>query len=712
MSQSIFSDDPLDEHSADRLDRTRYAQHVANVVQTVREHGSSSSVLAVVGPWGGGKSTILNMVRQCLNTAGENWRVAEFTPWIYPDIESMQAGFFRELRAVLPKDDQWKKTGETIENLGTAISPLGKFTALLGVDSSEPLKALAKVLAGDTSINKTKELAQEALRKLAEPILLVLDDLDRLSPDELLMVFKLVRFVGRLPNVYYLLSYDEITLTDVLMRTDLAANDRQRARDYLEKMVQVRLDLPALRPQQATALVNDSIDSILNRNTISLGDEDFRRLSSAYYEAMYSRLQTPRAIRRFFAQLDAFYPSVGTEVDFVDFTCLTWIRTFEPDAYQFIHANRNAFTGALKHDRESDSGREYWTDLLKSVGISERRSGPILTLLAAMFLQVRKPFGSSIDAGSYEDLRERRGIGHPDYFDRYFAFGVPSDDIPDSTVRHAFDSSSENFIEAYEVLAQQFMSDTARVTRKMRSLVRRREVDPFDALNFSFTFLQHVPAGGDIFDNPRRSIEYLTRDALMMLSPGEGPSVLSILATSPEVTLHLAWEVARLTRPESTTETPAFQWPGPALSTMSSIVRSSLEGGDWQTIDEVPPDTFRLIWPWNLMSPDDCRAFIQSMLPKWGLLPILERLVPESTLYGSETIVHQLGKLTPQEIARFVDLDDALAELGTELETLPLDSAVGDAWTIEPSPENRRTLVLEALREEQKRRSPPGPTPS
>jgi predicted KAP-like P-loop ATPase len=75
------------------------------------------------------------------------------------------------------------------------------------------------------------------------PVLVVLDDLDRLTPDELPLVFKLVRLVGRLPNVYYLLRYDERTLLDVLRRTDLVGDDEARGRDHLEKMVQVRLDL-------------------------------------------------------------------------------------------------------------------------------------------------------------------------------------------------------------------------------------------------------------------------------------------------------------------------------------------------------------------------------------------------------------------------------------------------------------------------------------
>ena len=75
---------------------------------------------------------------------------------------------------------------------------------------------------------------------------MVLDDIDRLHAEELLMVFKLVRLVGRLPNVYYLLAYDEATVLAVITNTKLAGNDMDRARRYLEKMVQLRLVVPPI----------------------------------------------------------------------------------------------------------------------------------------------------------------------------------------------------------------------------------------------------------------------------------------------------------------------------------------------------------------------------------------------------------------------------------------------------------------------------------
>jgi hypothetical protein len=118
---------------------------------------------------------------------------------------------------------------------------------VVGVDASGTVGLVGALIAGDRSPEKLRAEAADGLAGLEHPILVVLDDLDRLDPDELLFTFKLVRMLGRLPNVYYLIAYDEDTLLDILRRTDLVGDAPGRAQQYLEKMVQVRLDVPPAR---------------------------------------------------------------------------------------------------------------------------------------------------------------------------------------------------------------------------------------------------------------------------------------------------------------------------------------------------------------------------------------------------------------------------------------------------------------------------------
>ena len=286
-TERLFSDDPVDgtEDAPDVLGRRAYAEHVVALLERVRGQ-SESSVLATIAPWGAGKSSVLAMTISLLKARGDanGWLVAEYNPWSYSDLESLVQGFFAELRQALPKDDRWSEARRQLGEFGKAISPLGALGGLAGVDASTILAAAAQKLGGDTSAAATKRKAEESLRAVGRPVLVVLDDLDRLTPQELLLVFKLVRLVGRLPNVYYLLCYDERTLLDVLRRTDLVGGVEARGRDYLEKMVQIRLDLPPLRERQAGSLVDSALSAVITRNDLVLGPEDNHRLSLAYHE--------------------------------------------------------------------------------------------------------------------------------------------------------------------------------------------------------------------------------------------------------------------------------------------------------------------------------------------------------------------------------------------------------------------------------------------
>lgn len=195
MSQrTFFRDDP--DPSIDALERRQFAERTVRALSEVRRQ-STSSVAGLIAPWGAGKSTTLAMIVEGLKEHEITpWTVVDLNPWLYSDVDSLQLGFFVALREALPSDAKWNRTRERIGNFFTAISPAGKVNGLAGVDASSALEAFGQWVAGDVSANALKEKAESKLSELEKPILFVMDDLDRLTPEELLMVFKLVRLVG------------------------------------------------------------------------------------------------------------------------------------------------------------------------------------------------------------------------------------------------------------------------------------------------------------------------------------------------------------------------------------------------------------------------------------------------------------------------------------------------------------------------------------
>lgn len=131
-STRFFNDEPfLDgDGGNDLLGHGRYAEHVIGLLGRVREQ-TETGVLALIGPWGSGKSSVLGRVMGQLQAGdtADDWLIAELNPWLYSDLESLTLALFSEIRAALPDDQRWSEVRQRIGGFGQAISPLGKPSA-------------------------------------------------------------------------------------------------------------------------------------------------------------------------------------------------------------------------------------------------------------------------------------------------------------------------------------------------------------------------------------------------------------------------------------------------------------------------------------------------------------------------------------------------------------------------------------------------------
>jgi predicted KAP-like P-loop ATPase len=87
-----FSGDrPLATPQEDVLNRAPFARRIANVLRELPK--GASLVVGVHGPWGDGKTTVLNFVRAEL-AASPTTLPVDFNPWRFTDESGMLAGFF------------------------------------------------------------------------------------------------------------------------------------------------------------------------------------------------------------------------------------------------------------------------------------------------------------------------------------------------------------------------------------------------------------------------------------------------------------------------------------------------------------------------------------------------------------------------------------------------------------------------------------------
>ncbi|MFJ5534111.1 P-loop NTPase fold protein [Streptomyces sp. NPDC093261] len=642
--ERFFNDDPVDgsADAPDLLGRQQYAQHAVALLHQVREQ-SESGVLALIGPWGSGKSSVLQMTIQHLeNAAGaadtNRWSVAELNPWMYSDLESLTLALFSEIRAALPNGNQWSELRGKIGTFGQSISPLGKLTGLLGLDSSELINHIADRITGDTSASAAKRTAEAALRQAALPVLMVMDDLDRLTPQELLVVFKLIRLVGHLPNVYYLISFDEQTLLDVLQRTDLVGSNDQRAQEFLEKLIQVRLDLPAFRDRDIAAMTRRLLNALLDSHGVSMTADQEQRFSEAYFRHLQDRLRTPRSIKRYFGQAGATLGSLAGEVDIVDFLIVTFLRTSEPGAYRMLVRHRAELTGtsidpALQRDSRPGERAERWKQRLRQAGVAPDNIDGMLGLLGLLFPAIQQAVGNS---GDPRAAARRRGIGSQDHFDRYIVFTVPEDDLPEAVFQQALAqlASGAEGDEATQLLLR-LREDTHRIVRRIDQL--RADGIPvpaaalLKAMADNYGQLTAQPEAMGLLGADRR-VRSFTPSLLLDLPAEERPSVVAAMATTPDGAVLATRTLHTATNPDDTASehtTTTEPWAAQARDALTGRLAEHLAPAAQRSTPDLTDQDSTLIWMWRHTDPAGIRTWLHDRLDQgWELLPLLAALIP------------------------------------------------------------------------------------
>lgn len=460
-----WRDDPIDDERYDRLGRSTFAVNSACLIDDT--HSASSSVVyGLEGPWGSGKSSVIAMIENRLASSNASrWRVVQFTPWATSGTESLLQEFFSALSSALPEGEGARSARRRLLNYADVARPLLAAVPVAGAGLAEASRTLEDRLRKPWNV-AFQEVA-ESLVSLGSPILVVVDDIDRLQPSELLDLLKVVRLLGRFPGVDFLLAYDERTIVETLLDPRRGSVTAARARAFMEKIVQYPLTMPPLLTAKITKMLDEGLTEIVTPERIESGF-DKGRFSEIIRETMPSQLTTPRAIGRFLAQVsEQFRIHDVEEMNDVDLILAAFLRVQFPDLFGQLQRWRPQLTNSMRgvaaylaKDKETD-----WSELFDVVeGERDRRDAR--TVLEALFPAVERKQHSRAAA---------RRFAHPDYFDRYLAQTIPEGDIPDSAITHALEEAAVG--RSAELRALVLHHDEERVSLAM-SKIRERYPDP------------------------------------------------------------------------------------------------------------------------------------------------------------------------------------------------------------------------------------------
>jgi len=459
------------EDTPDCLNRESFAEHLAEIL--ILEPEDDCLTVSLEGEWGYGKTSVINLVKKYCKQHTQKPVIVEYNPWLSGKAEALIQDFLVQFSSQLDMPDRPKEGLKVAKEL-LAYSKL--FSAMKLIPGVEPwastIESVFKSVGESTEeISKLKEVnllgrknkVKDALADLNQSLIVVIDDIDRLTPDEAFQVIRLVKAVADFPGTSFLLAFDPEYLTSVLEVHGIGKSDQ-----YIDKVVQLRVPLPLIGCNDMQKLADIELNSLSDTELTQHFEEDQDRLGLLYHSHIKYIVRSPRELKRLFNHLRFVFKQTEGMVCFTDLYSLSVLAIKAPSIYRHIKETPGAYVGRnfdeqLNMEKPEIIVGKYKderTKVLKSC--PSKDVGHISEIISNVF--------PLVDGGEYfsqEDEYDKLGrIASPQRLYIALHYQVPTDYAADTDVvlfingdidRHEYvqGAISENFVERFfELLSQ------------------------------------------------------------------------------------------------------------------------------------------------------------------------------------------------------------------------------------------------------------------
>jgi len=238
------TDDP---NSIPFIGKIKEMQMALREVFVLESYKSKGVVLSVEGTWGSGKTTYMNLVLSELED--ENAIFIKYDSLFYGNVSEATSIFINDIFMKVRES-----FGVELHEGGIAknISPkleLGTGLPRLSLDLRAPRQAPTELI---------KDKLADKLKQINGKVVIVIDDLDRVSGNDVVHFLRIVRVLRELPNFIIILPVDKKALEDLLLGSSIAS-----PRKYLEKIIDWSIGVDPEIPS-AKVLLSKKITSYLN----------------------------------------------------------------------------------------------------------------------------------------------------------------------------------------------------------------------------------------------------------------------------------------------------------------------------------------------------------------------------------------------------------------------------------------------------------------
>lgn len=337
----LYFDSPT---SNDLFNRRYYAKLLLNKIYSSFRNNKKtikhSFVIHIGEHYGQGKTSFLMIFDDEVSNSNHKAISINFEPWLCDTETGIINEFFDTFRM---------EVGEYLPKLnGTIKQYVELLLSAIEYERKGFSFSLASFTRNNRTLKSTHDMIREELMKIDRPIIITIDDVDRLQSKELMMVLKIIRDTADFPNVFYIVAADNLHLRRMLNNMNI-----DDAETYLKKFFNLEFQLPAnenVAFKKLLALLNDKyeelrIDSFTRENYIS-------QIENVLYvkEAFPNLRDVYRFVNSYFLAIDAMEDAC--ELNLFDLFLLTMIQTLNLEYYMQLRDNSLNILNVVHSDND------------------------------------------------------------------------------------------------------------------------------------------------------------------------------------------------------------------------------------------------------------------------------------------------------------------------------------------------------------------------
>lgn len=384
----------------DLFDRTTTQNQLRDAIN----HFSAkhSYVVGLVGKWGSGKTTLLTKLKEQYKGDEDTVFVRtsnnkdDFDLWLFGSQEEMIRGMYDTFLNSMGVRYNSLKNDKILESISKVVAGIPKTGSILG-----PL------ISNDSyhDVTMLKDKMSKYLKSTHKHYIMCIENLDRTSKDQVVLLLKLISSVFDFPNVTYVLLYDGSRLDRILSDTN------NINKTYKEKVINQEINMPLMINP---AVSKQCLKNLLKSYDFS-GTDEFDVILSTIVQNLSSIRELKRIMNSVFS---IFAIKDDIRLNYSQVLAIQYLFHKNLQLYNTIRENRDLLV--VKKEQEFNTIDKNTSDQLKEIFSAYPT---YQNLLGSLFPKIELANSSDRIIRSYhrsEEEMQLKSICMSQYFDNYF----------------------------------------------------------------------------------------------------------------------------------------------------------------------------------------------------------------------------------------------------------------------------------------------------